>query len=208
MLERFITFEGGEGSGKTSILNRLSEELNKEYSIFLTREPGGSKISEDIRKIILDKKNIEMDKHTEALLYAASRVQHLTKVVIPRHNSTKDIILCDRYLDSSIAYQGYARKLGVEYILNINNFALKYLPGLTIYIKIDPKKALDRLIKKQRDMDRLDLENIEFHEEVYKGYNDLVLLYKDRIKVVNGEQDFESVYNDCKKIIIDYINKL
>ena len=142
----FITFEGPEGSGKSSVLNYVYEKLKeKKYKVIKTREPGGTPISEQIRNIILDKSNTALDPKAEALLYAASRRQHLVEKIWP---SLKDgyIVLCDRYLDSSLAYQGGARGLGIDEILNINNFATdKTFPDLTILFDIDPKLGLKRI---------------------------------------------------------------
>ncbi len=204
MLKNFITFEGGECSGKTTIIGELSklfDELKIKY--ITTREPGGIKIAEKIRNIILDVNNTEMTPETEALLYAAARMQHLSEKVIPASRSGY-VVLCDRFLDSSIAYQGYARELGVEKVLNINSFALDYLPDLTIFIDVKPEIALKRLTLRNKS-DRLDLETIDFHNKVYQGYKEAVKLYPDRIKVVDGNQPLEDVINDCKKIVLNYL---
>ena len=203
-MKNFITFEGGECSGKTTIIGEISklfDEMKIKY--ITTREPGGIKIAEKIRSIILDIDNKEMTSETEALLYAAARMQHLKEKVIPMCEEGY-IVLCDRFLDSSIAYQGYARGLGVEKVLNINSFALDYLPDLTIFIDVKPEVALKRLSLRDKT-DRLDLETIEFHNNVYNGYQEAVKLYPDRIKVVNGNQSLEDVINDCKKIILEYL---
>ena len=133
-MKNFITFEGGECSGKTTIIESIVKkfkELNIDY--ITTREPGGIRIAEDIRNIILDVNNTEMTPECEALLYAASRMQHLSQKVLPALKDNK-IVLCDRFLDSSLAYQGYARGLGMDSVLKANSFALDYLPGLTIVL--------------------------------------------------------------------------
>lgn len=205
MLKRFITFEGGEGSGKTTIIEMLEKDLKNTFDLYITREPGGVSISESIREIILDKKNNKMDKRVEALLYAASRVQLLIEKIIPNHNDNK-VIICDRYLDSSLAYQGYARGIDLEYILKINSFALDYMPGLTLYIKVEPELALERLRKKKRNMNRLDLESMDFHHRVRDGYDELVEKYPNRIKVIDGNMSVEEVYKACKKYIIEHLN--
>ena len=205
-MRNFITFEGGECSGKTTIIGEISklfDSMNIKY--ITTREPGGIKIAEKIRSIILDIDNKEMTPETEALLYAASRMQHLSEKVIPACNDGY-IVLCDRFLDSSIAYQGIARGLGVEKVLNINSFALDYLPDLTIFIDVKPEVALKRLSLRDKS-DRLDLEDITFHEKVYNGYHEAIRLYPDRIKVVDGNQSLEDVIKDCKKIILDYLGR-
>ena len=135
---KFITFEGGECSGKTSIITAVCKELEKRgISYISTREPGGIDISEQIRSIILDVNNTAMTEETEALLYAASRMQHLSERVIPAINNGT-IVICDRFLDSSLAYQGYARGLGMDSVLRINHFALKHLPDVTFFIDVTP----------------------------------------------------------------------
>lgn len=206
-MKGFITFEGGECSGKTTIIKELAKEFEKKGIDFITtREPGGIKISEEIRNIILDVNNTMMAPEVEALLYAASRMQHLKERVIPAVNEGK-IILCDRYLDSSLAYQGYARGLGMDAVLKANSFALDYLPDLTIYIDVEPKVALKRMenIDRLGKKDRLDSEGIKFHEMVYKGYQEVIKMYPDRIMVVDGNQSLNDVIYDVKKIINDYL---
>ena len=203
-MKNFITFEGGECSGKTTIIGEISklfDEMNIKY--ITTREPGGIKIAEKIRSIILDIDNKEMTSETEALLYAASRMQHLKEKVIPMCEAGY-VVLCDRFLDSSIAYQGCARGLGVDRVLSINSFALDYLPDLTIFIDVKPEVALKRLSLRDKT-DRLDLETIDFHNKVYDGYHEALKLYPNRIKVVDGNQPLEDVIKDCKKIILEYL---
>ena len=205
-IKNFITFEGGECSGKTTIINEIIKMFDEmKISYIQTREPGGIKIAEEIRDIILDINNTMMTPECEALLYAAARMQHLKEKIIPNANMGK-IVLCDRYLDSSIAYQGVARGLGIDKVLNVNSFALDYLPDLTIFIDVLPEVALKRLSLRDKT-DRLDLENNEFHNLVYKGYHEAIKLYPDRIKVVDGNQPLEDVIKDCKKIILDYIGE-
>ncbi len=206
-LKNFITLEGGECSGKTTIINEIVkkfDELNISY--ITTREPGGIRIAEDIRKIILDVNNTEMTKECEALLYAASRMQHLSQKVIPAINEGK-VVLCDRFLDSSLVYQGYARGIGIDKILKINSFALDYLPGLTLFIDVTPEVALKRLAGRSGKVDRLDLEGKKFHEDVYNGYLEIAKMYPDRIKRVDGNQELDKVVSDCIKIVLDYLNK-
>lgn len=202
MRGKFITFEGGEGSGKTTIIRQLADELKQAgYHVVTTREPGGGNISEAIREIILDKKNTEMDARTEALLYAASRRQHLVEVILPalKNNS---IILCDRYLDSSLAYQGVARELGISEVYKMNQFATDgVLPDYTFYIDIDPKVGLQRIVDNNRIQNRLDLEQKEFHEKVRTGYLELANMYPNRIRVIDGNQTKEQVYSDVKGIL-------
>lgn len=190
----FITFEGGEGSGKTTLIAALRSYLEEmSLSVVTTREPGGSRIAEKIRKVILDIENTDMTPRTEALLYAASRVQHLDEVVIPALNANQ-VVLCDRYLDSSLAYQGYARGLGFESVLKINTYALDYLPNLTFYIDLDPNIGLERI--KNRSQNRLDKEQLAFHLKVREGYLKLANLYSSRISVINGNQPIEDIIKE------------
>src|SRR5690625_635260 len=168
----FITVEGGEGAGKTTVLKLLKDKLTqKGYDVLITREPGGISISEQIRQVILDPSHLEMEKRTEALLYAAARRQHLIQKVIPALEKGK-IILCDRFIDSSLAYQGYAREIGIEEVLSINQFAIEgCMPSLTLYFDILPEIGLKRIASNSnREQNRLDLESLEFHQKVYKGY--------------------------------------
>ncbi len=203
-MKNFITFEGGECSGKTTVINEIKKTLDEmKVSYILTREPGGIKIAEQIRDVILDRDNIEMVPECEALLYAAARMQHLKQKVLPALEAGT-VVLCDRYLDSSIAYQGVARHLGIENVLNANAFALNYLPELTIFIDVTPDVALKRLSLRDKS-DRLDLETEEFHNNVYKGYQEVVKRYPDRVKVINGNQPLEDVVRDCKKAVLDYL---
>lgn len=204
----FITFEGPEGSGKTTIANKIYEILKeKKLDIILTREPGGSHIAEQIRKILLKRNNTEMDKLTEALLFAASRRQHLVEKVLPALKENK-IVLCDRFLDSSLAYQGYARDIGIEKVMNINLFATEgMLPDLTIYFDIDSKLGLERIdANPDREVNRLDLERFEFHKKVRNGYLELLKLYPNRIKRIDASKSIEEVTNDVLNILKEYIN--
>jgi len=205
-MKNFITFEGGECSGKTTIIQAVCEVFNqKNISYITTREPGGIRIAEDIRNIILNINNTDMTPECEALLYAASRMQHLSQRVIPAINEGK-IVLCDRFLDSSIAYQGYARGLGIDNVLRANAFALDYLPGLTIFIDVTPEVALKRLAGRNKT-DRLDLEDASFHQRVYEGYHEVLKMYPNRVLRIDGNQDLESVTNDCIKAILDYLGR-
>lgn len=203
----FITIEGGEGTGKTTQLKLIEEYLKEEMlKYILTREPGGIDISEQIRKIILDRNNTAMDARTEALLYAASRRQHLIERVIPALNEDK-IVICDRFIDSSLAYQGFARGLGIEEVLKINEFAIEgHMPNLTIYLDIEPSIGLNRINKdREREINRLDLERNSFHEKVREGYHILIERYPNRIKQVDANQTIERVFEDIKLYIKDIL---
>ena len=206
-MKGFITFEGGECSGKTTVINALCKVFEqKNIKYITTREPGGIRIAEDIRNLILDVKNTDMTPECEALLYAASRMQHLTQKVIPAIKDNK-IVICDRFLDSSLAYQGYARGLGMDNVLRVNSFALDYLPELTIFIDVTPDVALKRMGNVDRDgkCDRLDQENQKFHEMVYKGYHEVLKMYPDRIVKVDGNKPLDEVVNECINIVLKYI---
>ena len=204
MKNRFITIEGCEGSGKTSIIKLICEEFEKKGIPYLsTREPGGSKISEQIRNVILNVDNTKMDYMTEALLYAASRRQHLEEIVKPALNNDK-VVICDRYLDSSLAYQGYARGLGIEEVYNINMYATSgFLPDLTIYIDIPVEVGLERIKDNNRDVNRLDLEKVAFHNKVREGYLEIAKMYPERIKVVDGNATLEEVFKRVKKVLFN-----
>lgn len=199
----FISFEGGEGSGKSSVINVVKEKLEKDgFKVVITREPGGVSVSEQIRNVILAIDN-KMSKETEALLYAASRTEHLYSKVIPLVNDGY-IVLSDRYIDSSLAYQGYARGIGIEKVLEINMFAKEYLPKVTYFFDVRPEVGLAR-IKNRNKIDRLDLETIDFHQKVYEGYKEVSKLYPDRIKEIDGERAMEliieDIYLDIKKYL-------
>jgi len=204
---KFITFEGPEGAGKTSVLELLMTELSgTEMEMIFTREPGGIHISEKIREVILNKEHTGMDSRTEALLYAAARRQHLVERVVPAIESGK-IVLCDRFIDSSLAYQGYARGLGIKEVLSINEFAINGLmPDLTFYFKIDPKVGLQRISKSsEREKNRLDLEELSFHQKVQEGYEKVIDMFPERIVVIDAEKSLEKVVaevkNKLKKVI-------
>jgi dTMP kinase len=202
-----ITLEGGEGSGKTTILNQLAEALEgKGLDVIRTREPGGIDIAEQIREVILDRANTTMDPRTEALLYAAARRQHLVEKVIPALQTGK-LVLCDRYIDSSLVYQGYARGLGMEEIYSINKFAIEgYMPDLTLYFDLDPEIGLSRIAKDEnREVNRLDVESIKFHYQVREGYQLLQSQYSNRIKLINAENAIEEVFHDALHTVLTFI---
>lgn len=203
----FITFEGGDGAGKSTVINKVYEELvKKNLSCMITREPGGIDIAEQIREVILNVKNTKMDARTEALLYAAARRQHLAEKVIPALEEGK-IVLCDRFLHSSLAYQGYARGLGIEEVYEINKFAIdSYMPDLVILFDIEPKLGLERINKnKGREINRLDKENMDFHDKVREGYSILMEKYNHNIVKVDASGEVDEVYLEVSKIINENI---
>ena len=200
----FITFEGPEGSGKTSVANEVARLLlAKGYDVLYTREPGGTPIAEEIRSIILDKKNTALDARAEALLYAASRRQHLVEKVWPALKAGK-IVICDRFLDSSLAYQGAARQIGVDNVLNINLFATEGIyPDLTLLFDITPEKGLERIaINKKREVNRLDLETISFHRSVREAFLDLAKKYRERYVVIDASRSLPEVVATALETIV------
>lgn len=199
----FISFEGGEGSGKSSVINVVRDKLVDDgYKVVITREPGGVSVSEQIRNVILAVDN-KMSKETEALLYAASRTEHLYSKVIPLLEEGY-IVLSDRYIDSSLAYQGYARGIGIERVLEINMFAREFLPKVTYFFDVRPEVGLAR-IKGREKIDRLDLETLDFHKKVYEGYKEVCKLYPERVKSINGERTIEEIIEDVYLDIKTYL---
>ena len=198
---KFITFEGCDGCGKSAQLRFLSEYLTKNgIAHIITREPGGGKISEAIREILLNGKNAEMTDECEALLYAAARVQHLHDRVEPALCEGK-LVVCDRYVDSSLAYQAYARGLGVEFVGKINAFALeKYPPDVTVFIDLTPEAAFKRKHGADEN-DRLEQAGIAFHKKVYDGYKRLAEEYSDRIVRVDGTKSPEGIFAAVLRIL-------
>lgn len=193
----FITFEGGEGAGKSTII----EMLKKEYKDYVyTREPGGIKLSEDIRNIIL---NNDMDPKTELLLFTAARREHLVKKILPNLSEGKTVI-CDRFIDSTLVYQGYVKELGIINVLNINTFVTDNLiPDLTIYLDIDPKIGLERINKNRtNEINRIDNEKIEFHNKVREGYKILLNMFPERIMQIDANRNVDLVYKDIKSLIL------
>jgi len=205
----FITFEGPEGSGKTSAANEVIKILiARGYDVLYTREPGGTPIAEEIRSIILDKKNTALDARAEALLYAASRRQHLVEKVWPALKEGK-IVISDRFLDSSLAYQGAARKIGIDNVLNINLFATEgTFPDLTLLFDITPEKGLERIaINKKREVNRLDLEALEFHRMVRETFLELAKKYRDRYVIIDASKTLPEVVSVALNAIIDRLEQ-
>ena len=195
----FITFEGGEGSGKSTAIKAISNFFkDNNIPFILTREPGGTPISEEIRNVILSKENGAMDLRTEALLFAASRRQHLVEKIWPALK--KGIfVLCDRYLDSSLAYQGNARGLGIETVLKVNEFATEgTFPHITFFFDIDPKLGLERIAaNNNREVNRLDLEKMDFHNSVREGFKKVASLYPERYIIIDASKSIDEVVSSC-----------
>lgn len=196
----FLVIEGPDGSGKSTMAKKIGEYFSaKGRQIEFTREPGGTNISEKIRELILDKNNIEMDYRTEALLYAAARAQLVSQKIIPWLNAGK-IVISERYVYSSLVYQGIGRNLGIDEIKKINDFGTAGLePDLVMFFDIDPKKALERKLNIDGG-DRLENENLSFHEAVYKGYKTIANNYSNII-TINAERTVEEIFDDVKNII-------
>lgn len=205
----FITLEGGEGSGKTTVLGRVAAYLqNRSMPYRITREPGGIEIAEKIRSIILDPAHTAMDARTEALLYAASRSQHLAEVVEPalREGLT---VLCDRFVDSSLVYQGHARGLGMEEVWSINRFAIgNRMPDLTFYLDVDPEIGLSRIaVNQDREVNRLDMESLAFHQKVREGYHLLIKANPERIVVLDANRPIHLVEQDIVRTLEERVLK-
>ena len=198
-----ISFEGPEGAGKSSVLEAVLPLLEEKGSPFITtREPGGVDIAEKIRQVILDPDHTSMDAKTELLLYIASRRQHLVERVLPALAAGK-IVLMDRFIDSSVAYQGYGRGLSVEDIEWLNQFATDGLkPDLTLYFDLDVEEGLARIAKnREREVNRLDLEGLELHQKVRQGYLALSEKEPERIVKIDASQSFEAVFADVLAVL-------
>ena len=205
----FITLEGGEGAGKTTIANAVIDKLSTlGIETLYTREPGGIKIAEKIREVILDRDHTEMDCRTEALLYAAARRQHLVEKVTPAMDEGR-IVLCDRFVDSSIVYQGYARGIGMDEVREINQFAIEgFMPDLTIFFDIKPEIGLARIAANDsREVNRLDLEGLAFHELVYEGYKKQAKMNPERIVSVDATKSVETLTDEVCALILSKLNK-
>ncbi|SMF92740.1 dTMP kinase [Paenibacillus uliginis N3/975] len=199
----FITIEGGDGSGKTTMIGRLSAYMqNRSIPYLITREPGGIEIAEKIRSVILDPKHTSMDARTEALLYAAARRQHLAEKVEPALAEGLTVI-CDRFVDSSLVYQGMARGIGVEEVWAINQFAIESrMPDLTLLFDIDPEVGLSRIMANEdREFNRLDMENLAFHQVVRDGYRLLADQYPERIKVIDASKSPSQVEREMIRVL-------
>lgn len=203
----FITFEGNDGSGKTTISTKVYETLkNKGYPVLYTREPGGIEIAEQIRSIILNPNNTEMDARTEALLYAASRRQHLIEKVLPALKQGK-IVLCDRFIDSSLAYQGVGRNIGMKEVFDMNAFAIEgHMPDVTIFLSVSLKTGMKR-VAQRGNLDRMDQESMEFHKRVAEGYESVKLKYADRMVMIDAEQEMEKVYEATLRQVEEIIKR-
>jgi dTMP kinase len=198
----FITFEGGEGSGKTTLLDKIKKYLeSRNHHHVFTREPGGTDLGEEIRELLLKKRKEKVASKAELCLFLASRAQHIENVILPALREGK-IVLSDRYNDSSIAYQGYARGLGIEEVINFSYYIIEdAIPDLTIYLDIDPKIALAR---RTDGFDRIESEKISFHQKIRDGFLILAEKFPERIKVIDATDSPEEVLKNA----MNYIEKL
>lgn len=205
----FISLEGGDGAGKSTAITLLEKRITEQgLPVLVTREPGGVDIAEQIREVILNRANTKMDGRTEALLYAAARRQHLVEKVKPALEQGK-IVLCDRFIDSSLAYQGVARGLPTDEIFAINQFAIEdRMPDLTFYLDVSPEVGLARIeANSNREKNRLDLEKVSFHNRVREGYELLIHKFPERIVRINADQPIEQVVDEMLAIVQEKIKK-
>lgn len=189
----FITFEGTDGSGKTTQIKLLEAYMMKKgYEVVLSREPGGTRVSEIIRDIILDPRNKEIVPLTEMIMYAASRAQHVAEIIEPAIESGK-IVICDRYVDSSYAYQGSGRGVDLKSVADVNRIAVHgTVPDITFFLDIDPEISIKRRIN-STGADRIEQEKLDFHRRVYDGYKKLSILYPDRIKTIDATKSIDEI---------------
>lgn len=203
----FITFEGLEGSGKTTQIKLLVKKLQKAgHHVVATREPGGTEIGEKIRKITHDHRHDHLSSIAEAYLMAAARAQHVVEVIKPALKERKNVVISDRFLDSSLAYQGVGRGLGIEEVITLNELAVDGIsPDLTIYLDIPPQTGLQRKKKNGDRLDRLDSQSEEFYSRVYRGYRTLMSKYPTRVVAIDAEGDIgeiaEIVWGEVEKRI-------
>ena len=199
---KLITFEGIDGSGKTTQINLLKKKLNDGNIPFsIVREPGGTELSEKIRGILLDKKNMHLSSVTESLLFVSARSQLMLEKILPELNKNK-IVICDRFIDSTVAYQGYGRGLDVKYLEKLNFFGTYgRLPDLTIIIDIDPEDSMGRMMGKKPD--RMESSGLEFYCKVQKGYHEIAMNASDRCKLIDGNQSIKDVFD----LIWSFVNE-
>ena len=200
----FISMEGPDGSGKSTqieLLKQYFEETGKE--VIITREPGGNRISEAIREIILNKEFTEMSPTTEMLLYASARAQLISEVIAPAIDSGK-MVISDRFVDSSLVYQGLARGLGVENVYEVNKHAIgDYMPDITFMFDLPAEVGLSRK-KDQKELDRMELEGLEFHKKVAEGYREMAQRFPERITVIDATLPVTEIYG----IVVEHVKGL
>ena len=196
----FITIEGTDGSGKTTQIRRMVSHLTSiGCEVILCREPGSTQISEKIREIILDKENKMMGDTAEMLLYASARAQLISEVIKPAIENGK-VVICDRFVDSSYVYQGFARGIPLDTVIEINRIATQgIMPDVTFFFDIAPDVALKRKINRHHAADRIESEKMEFHLKVYEGYKEIKRLYPDRIKSIDAARGIDEIFGDVRK---------
>lgn len=208
----FITFEGIEGCGKTTQAKLLSTYLNEQgHNIIMTREPGGTPISEAIREILLSNDFVKMQPRTEVLLYLASRAQHVSEIIKPALQNGR-IVICDRFSDSTFVYQCFVRGIDKEIVERMNNFAVEGIqPHITLVLDVEPAEGLRRAMlrnqKESRGHDRIESESIEFHQKVREGYLKLTQEYPDRVFLIKSDKDKTEVHGEIKRIVDAFIKE-
>lgn len=209
-MSKFITFEGPDGAGKTTVLNNIVGRLkNSKFDLkdfVITREPGGTEAGNQIRKIVLDETNINIDIGTEVLLFAAARRQHVVEKIKPALKNGK-IVLSDRFLDSSVAYQGGGRHFGLDQVLDINRYATMGLePDITFYLKLNPETGLDRINKlRSNEVNRLDEEKISFYRDTVTAYEEIINKNPDRFIIVDASRSLSAVTDDVWNQLLEII---
>ena len=204
----FVTLEGGEGSGKTTLIQLLKDYLETlGHTVQATREPGGIEIAEQIRGLIL---NNDMDAMTEALLFASARREHLVQKVIPALERG-EIVICDRFVHSSLVYQGILGGLGVDTVSSINEVAIgSYMPDFTLLLDIEPEAGLQRIsANSQREVTRFDKQSIDYHHRIRAGYKSMISLYPEHnIKTIDASGNTEQVFEEAKKVFQAYFTEM
>jgi len=199
----FITIEGGEGAGKSTLSERLALELQQMgYEVVMTREPGGSKLSEHIRSLLLHPPaDMEIGTRSELFLFLAARLQHIEEGILP-HLREKKVVICERFNDSTIAYQGYARHLGMGYVEKVCAFACEEMePDATLLLDIDPVVGLARMAKRAQPLDRLESEHIQFHQEVRHAFLQLADKHEKRMTVLDASSPLDEVVQGALEAI-------
>lgn len=202
----FISFEGIEGAGKSTVIKKVQDFLkSRDYRLVMVREPGGTTFGENLRKSILESKT-PIHPVAEAMLFASSRAQLLSEIILKELQTPKTVVLCDRFIDSSLAYQGIARGLGIETILNIHKtFPLSSVPHRTYYISISLETSMERQRKRNNEKDYFESEKEEFYKKLISGYDQASALFPKRISVINGEVNEEQVANSVLKDLEELI---
>ncbi len=202
----FITFEGGEGAGKSTLIERLNEALRAKGRVVLkTRAPGGTKAGETIRSLLLNRDGVELVPRAELLLFLADRAEHVDEVIAPALKRG-EIVLCDRYNDSTVAYQGIARGLGEEEVRKLCRFATDNLePNLTFYLDLDPTIGLQRVKKMREGKDRIEAEKLSFHQKIRAAFHQLAKKEEKRFRILDATQSPDQVFSQAVEAIDDFL---